>query len=300
MHIPPTHVYPSPSIPMTPYPWIPSVDITPAWIKLPQKTVKSLYLIGSLRNEEIPNVAKRLRTECDLDVFDDWYAAGPEADDYWKSYEECRGRSYKEALSGYAARNVFNFDRNNLDRSDAAMLVLPAGKSGHLELGYMAGKGKPTYILLDRPDQRKLKDGWEWLAGLYEGEGSFGHSNKTKSPRGVNLSITMKDCDVLEKAQKIAGVGNLHGPYKRDNPNWSDMYKWQVTNMSDCLYVLNGITPILGSRRQEQIKEKLLELEVTESEMVNAGSPHELRWDVMYQFATQVFENIEEAIEHLK
>lgn len=115
--------------------------------------IKSLYLIGSLRNEEVPKIAKKLRTECDLDVFDDWYAAGPEADDYWKSYEENRGRSYKEALSGYAARNVFNFDRTNLDRSDAAMLILPAGKSGHLELGYMAGHDKPTYILLDRPDR---------------------------------------------------------------------------------------------------------------------------------------------------
>ena len=30
-----------------------------------------------------------------------------------------------------------------------AVLLLPAGKSGHLELGYVIGKGKPGYILFD-------------------------------------------------------------------------------------------------------------------------------------------------------
>jgi hypothetical protein len=32
-------------------------------------------------------------------------------------------------------------------------LILPAGKSGHLELGYMIGKGKLGYILLEDPDR---------------------------------------------------------------------------------------------------------------------------------------------------
>lgn len=89
-----------------------------------------------------------------MEVFDDWYAAGPEADDFWKKYEQERGRDYLSALMGYAARHVFEFDRHHLDTSDAAVLVLPAGKSGHLELGYMAGRGKPTYILLDAEDVR--------------------------------------------------------------------------------------------------------------------------------------------------
>lgn len=116
------------------------------------KSITSIYLIGSLRNEEIPEIAKALRS-CNLDVFDDWYAAGPEADDYWKAYEERRGRNYKEALSGYAARHVFDFDRYHLDRCDAALLAFPAGRSAGIELGYMAGRGKRTFILLDRPDR---------------------------------------------------------------------------------------------------------------------------------------------------
>lgn len=114
--------------------------------------MKSIYVIGSLRNDEIPEIATSLRA-LGLDSFDDWFAAGPEADDYWKKYEEGRGNGYKEALRGHAARHVFEFDKHHLDRCDSALLVLPAGKSGHLELGYVSGSGKPTYILLDRPDR---------------------------------------------------------------------------------------------------------------------------------------------------
>jgi hypothetical protein len=110
--------------------------------------VKSLYLMGSLRNGNVPVIAQRLRTELHIDVFDDWYAAGPEADDHWQAYEKFRGREYAEALNGYAARNTFAYDKTHLDRCDAGLLVLPAGKSGHLELGYLIGQGKPGFILL--------------------------------------------------------------------------------------------------------------------------------------------------------
>lgn len=115
----------------------------------------SVYLIGSLRNPRIPELAKRLRVDLHVEVFDDWYAAGPEADDYWKEYEQTRGRTYAEALDGYAAKHVFDFDRFHLDRCTHSLLVLPAGKSGHMELMYAQyGAGKKTAILLDPEDVR--------------------------------------------------------------------------------------------------------------------------------------------------
>lgn len=107
-----------------------------------------VYVIGSLRNPRVPEVAKALR-EAGFEVFDDWYAAGERADDAWQEYEKARGRTYEQALQGHAAKHVFNFDKTHLDASDAAILVGPAGKSGHLELGYMIGKGKLGYILID-------------------------------------------------------------------------------------------------------------------------------------------------------
>lgn len=115
--------------------------------------MKSVYLIGSLRNPEVLTVASKLR-EAGFDVFDDWMAAGPEADDYWLKYEKQKGVSMKDALKSYAAKHVFEFDKYHLDRCDGAVLLLPAGKSGHLEVGYMAGSGKPTFALFDGEPER--------------------------------------------------------------------------------------------------------------------------------------------------
>lgn len=111
-----------------------------------------VYLIGSLRNPEVPKLANQIR-ELGFEVFDDWYAAGPEADDKWRDYEKGRGHSFKEALKGYAAKHVFQFDRKHLDECDIAVLQMPAGKSGHLELGVHLGKGKRGYILVDDPER---------------------------------------------------------------------------------------------------------------------------------------------------
>lgn len=112
-----------------------------------------VYIIGSLRNPKIPELGNALRAE-GMYAFDDWFGAGHEADDQWLLYEKTRGRSYGEALYGEAAAHIFNFDKDHLDRSDAGVLVMPAGKSGHLELGYLAGKGKETYVLFDGEPER--------------------------------------------------------------------------------------------------------------------------------------------------
>jgi len=111
-----------------------------------------VYLIGSLRNPEIPAIANRLEA-AGFEVFADWFAAGPEADDKWRDYEKARGRNYLQALDGLAAENVFQFDRRHLERADIAVLVAPAGKSGHLEFGWALGRGKRGYYLLDNPDR---------------------------------------------------------------------------------------------------------------------------------------------------
>lgn len=119
--------------------------------------IKSLYIIGSLRNPEVPIIANALQ-EVGIEAFDDWYGAGPEADDKWKEHERDRGRDYKLALRGPAARHVFAFDKFHLDRCDGGLLVLPAGRSGHLELGYVAGSGKPAFILMD---DKTIQDRWD-------------------------------------------------------------------------------------------------------------------------------------------
>lgn len=104
-----------------------------------------IYLIGSLRNKDIPSLGNLLRAQ-GHEVFDEWFGAGPHADDHWQEYETERGRNYPEALAGYAANNIYQFDLRHIRTADIAILMLPAGKSGHLEFGYMMGQGKPGFI----------------------------------------------------------------------------------------------------------------------------------------------------------
>lgn len=115
--------------------------------------MKMIYLIGSLRNPEIPVLGEVLRN-AGFEVFDDWFSPGEQADEKWQAYETARGHTYRDALNGYAARHVFEFDKYHLDRADIVVLTLPAGKSGHLELGYSLGKGKPGYVLFHEIPER--------------------------------------------------------------------------------------------------------------------------------------------------
>ncbi len=112
-----------------------------------------IYLIGSLRNPLVPDIANALRKE-GHEVFDQWYGAGPNADDHWMEYCKNKGMNFKEALADAGAQHVYKFDRTYLDLSDTVVLVLPAGKSGHLELGYALGRGKRGYILLSGEPER--------------------------------------------------------------------------------------------------------------------------------------------------
>ena len=121
--------------------------------------MKSIYLIGSLRNPKIPLFSQSLR-KLGFDVFDSWYAPGPKADLYWRAYTKLRGLSYKEALADYSAQHIFDFDLKHLNRCDLGVLLMPAGKSARMELGYLRGQGKRVYMLFEsepaRPDVMDL------------------------------------------------------------------------------------------------------------------------------------------------
>ena len=114
---------------------------------------KVVYLIGSLRNKNLPQLANELRT-LGFEVFDDWFSPGPKADEFWRMYEKIRGSTYKQALNNWAGKHIFEFDKFHLDRADIGVLYMPAGISGHLELGYMIGTGKKCFILFDKEPER--------------------------------------------------------------------------------------------------------------------------------------------------
>ena len=125
-----------------------------------------IYVVGSLRNKRVVEIANKLRENLKYDIFDDYMAAGPEADDYWKLYENGRGRDYIEALKGRAAGHVFNYDRAYIDLADAIVMVMPIGKSCAIEIGYGKSRGKPVYVILD-PDHSK--DRYDFMKKFVDG-----------------------------------------------------------------------------------------------------------------------------------
>jgi hypothetical protein len=56
-----------------------------------------------------------------------------------------------EVLSHPIAQAGFKKDMSALREADATVLVLPCGRSAHLELGYAVGAGQRTLVLLDDP-----------------------------------------------------------------------------------------------------------------------------------------------------
>jgi arylsulfatase A-like enzyme len=142
----------------------------PMWLKKEEGAVPArfrrqplrIYVVGSLRQGRVRETAEALR-EHGYDVFDDWHACGPDGDTHWQAYETERGRTYVEALEGRFAYHNFRFDWSHLVSSDVVVLVSPPSKVGGfsagVEIGWAAGKGKRTYILLDGEPDR-----WELMA----------------------------------------------------------------------------------------------------------------------------------------
>ena len=60
----------------------------------------------------------------------------------WSLDEYIEGIKHPIAKAGFAS------DKEALDWCDMCVLVLPCGRSAHLEAGYAIGQGKPTIILL--------------------------------------------------------------------------------------------------------------------------------------------------------
>lgn len=189
---------------------------------------KSLYLIGSLRQaDKVQSVAAAFRKD-GWDVFDDWLAAGPEADDYWQKYANQRGQNVKEALAGYPAQQVFKYDKTHLDRCSMAMLVLPAGKSGHLELGYVLGKGKPGFILLDGEPERydvmyNFADGV--FVSLEEAQRTLNAKWRSSNPQNYTVeSVRIDSLPTLEE---------LYGQLRRLHREHADSYTYSKGNTQD-------------------------------------------------------------------
>jgi len=111
----------------------------------------SIYVASSWRNKRQPEVVDRLRKE-GFTVYDfrqpmpgDQGFHWSDIDPAWKSWTPAQ---FRDALKHPVACAGFAIDYNGMQKCDACVLVLPCGRSAHLEAGWFVGAGKPLHILL--------------------------------------------------------------------------------------------------------------------------------------------------------
>ena len=117
-----------------------------------------VYVASSFRNERQPAVVERLRF-AGHEVYDPvhpdvegpgapsragagWKQAGP---DWWTWTPD----QYLAALRHPLAVEGFAANWSAMQWADRVVLVMPCGRSAHLEAGYAVGAGKPLAILLE-------------------------------------------------------------------------------------------------------------------------------------------------------
>lgn len=113
-----------------------------------------LYVASSWRNEYQPAVVLDLR-DCDHDVYDFRNPNSGDTGFHWsdidQKWETWTPKQFIEGLSHDVAIQGFKSDAEAMDWADACVLVLPCGRSAHLEAGWFVGENKPLFILIS-PD----------------------------------------------------------------------------------------------------------------------------------------------------
>ena len=115
-----------------------------------------IYVASSWRNEAKQQATVRALRDAGHVVYDFRNPAPGDTGFGWRQCatpEQLRHpRAFRdEVLTHPVARDGFSKDMNALKAADVTVLVLPCGRSAHLELGYAIGAGQQTVVLLDDP-----------------------------------------------------------------------------------------------------------------------------------------------------
>ncbi len=128
---------------------------------MPENTTKPtyVYLASSWRNPLQPAVSSVL-TAAGIDHYDFRNPAPGVSGFSWSEidpdWQDWTAEQYVAALEHPLAQDGYGRDFDAMQRADAFVLVLPCGRSAHLELGWAVGAGKRTAILTQDGEEPEL------------------------------------------------------------------------------------------------------------------------------------------------
>ena len=112
---------------------------------------RRIYLASSWRNAYQPGIVVKLRA-AGHEVYDFRNPAPGDNGFHWSeidpSWKHWGRGDYRAALKHPIAKRCFASDWEAMQWADTGVLLLPCGRSAHLEAGYFAGAGKSLHILL--------------------------------------------------------------------------------------------------------------------------------------------------------
>lgn len=110
-----------------------------------------VYVASSWRNKVQPYVVSRL-VAAGHEVYDFRNPPGGDKGFHWHDidpdWQNWSPELYRNSLSHPLAEQGYLVDHEGMQWADAFVLVMPCGRSAHLELGWAVGSGKKTAILL--------------------------------------------------------------------------------------------------------------------------------------------------------
>lgn len=109
-----------------------------------------IYVASSWRNEDLQQEMVRWMRREGHEVYDFRNPAPGNTGFAWSAIDRewlnWGPHAFREALQGSIAAEGFALDMDALRGCDLCILVLPCGRSAHLELGWAAGAGKRTIV----------------------------------------------------------------------------------------------------------------------------------------------------------
>lgn len=111
-----------------------------------------IYVASSWRNKQQPEVVRRLMA-AGYEVYDFRHPKDGDDGFHWSDIDNdwqlWTPKKYREALDHPVARHGFKNDMDAMKQADLFIGVQPFGRSASMEMGWAAGQGKKTILLLE-------------------------------------------------------------------------------------------------------------------------------------------------------